>query len=746
MSWTRRDWLKTSGAASAALAGAPLFGAVEEWFQPARQTMPGMETLVTACHVCESQCGMIAHLQDGVARFLDGLPADQHGGGALCAKGKSGLGFLYDPDRLKYPMVRTNPRKGIDEDPGWARISWPEALDTIAQRFQAVIDQHGPDALLFLTKPGPDVWMRYINAIGAINRVDHLDECFLTDKVVSRWTVGGKTFTNDFENAGFILLFGWDLVAKNKIVHARRIPIARDNGAKIVVFNPYHSTTAKFADEWYPIRPGTDLAVALAMINVIVGENLYNREFVDSFTNFGQFESQIRTHFSQYTPEWAESVSEVPADAIARLAREFATMGPAIVPAHKKTLCGNYANGSQMSFAIMVLNILAGTIDRPGGRYFPRTIPIPSVDKVFPPPEYPKKTGVRVDGRDQLPLVNGSGNGLFLTLADGMLEKHPGHIKAAFVNGYTALGFPEPLKMMEALESVEFTVVMDVLPTDTIQAADIVLPHVSYLEVNQLTSRVMAAKYPQVLARQALTKPLFESKGVGFVALELGKRMVPDYFKKENGEFFTLPELLDEQVMRAGLGESWAAFKAQGVFSDEKPFTPKTTFNLPDGKCQVYVPQFEANGYDPLPAWTPKRDEPDDQYPYYFVTFIPGVHKRNSTQNNAILNELMGTNSVLMHPSLAAEHGITEGRLVRVWSRVGSIQLPAQFTERLRPDCVMVAHGFGHRSRLLSKAGGRGERDGDLIPASSIEEVIALKNFAGAGCIMDAVCNVEPVG
>ncbi len=742
MAISRRNWLQMTGAA---LGGAPLLQGFEDFFRPASPSASTAQTMTTACGVCAPECGIRATVQDGVLRFLEGLPGDASGGGALCGRGSGGAGLLYDPDRLKYPMKRTNPRKGLDQDPGWVRISWDEALDTIAAKFGGYIRQHGADSLLFLSRGSPEPWARFINAIGAINRVDHNDICFTTDSVVQRYATGGRSNSYDFENSKYLLLFGFEMLSKCKIVYAQGMIRAKDSGAKIVCFNPEHSTTARFSDEWYPIRPGSDLAVALAMINVIISENLHDREFVDNFTNFKDFESRIRTHFAQYTPEWAERLSDVPAAAITRIAREFATTRPACAPAYKKSLTANYANSGQLTHAITILNILAGTIDRPGGRYFPRRLTIQTMDQVYPPPAFPAKTGVRIDGRDKLPLVTREDHGMFSTLVDGMLNKHPGRIKGAFVNYYTVLGFPEPLKMIEALRSVEFTVVIDTLPTDTVTLADIALPSSTYLESTGLMSRAYEARKPQVVARQAVVPAMFESRSIGWVAIELGKRLAPDYFKTPTGAWISTSALLDEQTRRAGLGANFAEFRRIGIFDRDDRFVPRTTFATATGKCQIYIPEFEARGYPALPDWRPRRDEPSARYPYYYLTYLPPVHRRNSTQNNPIAHEIMPSNAAVIHPMLAERHKIRHGQMVRVSSRVGSIELPAHLTERIRPDCVMVAHGFGHRSRLMRLASGKGARDGDLIPGWSVEEMLAHGDFAGSGCIMDAVVNIEPV-
>lgn len=746
MSLSRRDLFRLSGAAGAALATAPRLSAFEEFFQPAGRLAANETVITSACGICSPACGLKATLRDGVVKLVEGLENDAHGRSHLCGKGAAGAQLLYDPDRLKYPMKRTNPDKSIETDPGWVRISWQEALDTIAAKMDYYIKTNGPDSLWFVSLPSPDYFVRLLNAIGAINRTDHRDVCFQTDIITGRYTVGGKPWCNDFANSKYIILFGWDQVAKNKLVYANGIVDARANGAKVIHFAPTYAATSRMASEYYNINPGTDLAVALAMINVILSENLYNKDFVNNLTNFAEYEQQTRAHFAEYTPAWAAGISGVPADVITRIAREFANSGGGIVPAHKKTLCANYANASQLTHAIWILNILAGTVDRPGGRYFPRQLTVPGVDAIYPPPAYPPKTGTRFDGRDKLPFVSEVDFGLFSLAADGILNRNPGLIKMSFWQDYTMLAFPNPLEMEEALKRIEFTVVYDFLPTDTVSMADIVLPGTMYFEESAILPRDYNAKWRQTIGRQPIASPQFETRSKAYVALELGKRLAPDYFKKPDGTFFTAAEVLNEQTKRLNLGATFAEFAAKGVVEEKVDFVPRTTFAIPGGgtKAQIYVPQFASRGGEALPKWHPKREVPDAQYPYYYLTFIPGIHKRNSTQNNAILNEMMPTNAANMHPDLAKKLGVVEGQMVKIRSRAGQISLPVHLTQTVRPDAVSVAHGYGHRSRFLTKAGGKGVRDGDLARGLSVEEMIQQGNFLGSSCIMDVAVAIEP--
>ncbi|MGC8915642.1 MAG: molybdopterin-containing oxidoreductase family protein [Thermoanaerobaculum sp.] len=741
---TRREFGALAGAATATVAfGETVFSKLfASQFRPARG-LTTTQTLVTACGICDSVCGMRATVVDGVLKFVEGLPDDLHGAGKLCAKGKSAPGIVYDPDRLKYPMKRTNPKKGWNEDPGWVRISWDEALNLVATKLLETIATYGRDSVLILSRPKPDIWMRFVNAIGTPNRVDHLDTCYQPQKIVQGKIFGERMFGHDLSNSRYILSFGWDMPAKGKNVYTWPVAEAKRKGCKVVFFSPYRSSTAVLADEYFPIRPGSDLAVALAMIKVILEEELYDREFLEQYTNFPEYREQILEHFAPYTPQWAEGLSDVPAPDIVRIAREFASTRPGIVPSHKKSLGTNYANGSALQHALAILNILNGSVDRPGGLFYQRKPNIPTVDAIFPPPPYPPKQGIYVDGKDLHPFVKAAGQGMWSTLADGLLRKYPGKIKFGLTNMYTHMSMPNCKEAFAALATIPFFVVIDTLPNEITLLADVVLPSATWVEGSDLVVREYRGLYPQVVVRQPVTSAQYEAKGLGWIAIELGKRTFPEYFKKPDGSWLSMGEILDEKVRRAGIAESFAAFKQAGIWSDPKPFVPKTTFPTSSGKLNIYVKEFADKGFDPLPQWMPKREEPSSEYPFYLLTTIPAVHRRNSTQNDRFLHEIMPTNYVTIHPRTARELGVAEGEVVKVKSRVGEVMLPVKVSPLIREDCVLIPHGFGHSSRLLTLAYGKGARDGDLIPSQTMEEILARRDVGGCAVIMDAVVRVE---
>ncbi|HYN40290.1 MAG TPA: molybdopterin-dependent oxidoreductase [Thermoanaerobaculia bacterium] len=742
----RREFLKTSGTALAGAAVLP--GFLDGIVRRASGPVPLADTttqIISDCAWCGSACGMKATVSNGVLTFVEGLPEDLQGGGKMCAKGKAAPGYLYDPDRLKYPMKRTNPVKGIGKDPGWVRITWDEALDLATAKLKETIEKNGRDSVMILGLASPDVWARFQNCIGTSNRFDHWDECFLSNRVISVNVIGGFVWCHDFANAKYIMTFGWDLVGKAKVVWARAVTDAKKKGAKIVSFNPYKASgTSVVADEAISIRPGSDLAVVNAMIHVILRDNLYDKAFVDAYTNFPQYETEIRAHFAPYTPEWAEALSDVPAADIARIAREFATTRPAIAPIHKKTPSANYANGTETSFAITLLNVFAGTIDRPGGRYFPRTHTIPGIDAIVPPPAYPTKSGIDIVGRSKHPFLKAVGSGMFSCLADGM-RKNPGKIQMGIITRYSTMAFPNPPEVEAELVKIPFTVCCDIFPNEIIELADVVLPSALYLEVSDLVARDHHAPHKMTVVRQPVVPPQFETKPLGSILLAWGLKAFPEYWKNPDGTPINMGYVLDEKTKRAGLGANFAEMKAKGFVVEPAPFVPRTTFPTTSGKINVYVKAFADAGFEPLPTWKQKRDVPSSQYPFYLLTIIPPMQIRNTTTNNRIVNEIKGTNEVFINVQTARGLGISEGDMIKVRSRVGEIQVPARLTEAIRPDCVLVPHGFGHQSRLMTAAYGKGAKDAILVPGQSMDDILARKDVGGSACIMDAVVSLAKV-
>lgn len=737
--FSRRSFLKASAATVAAgAAGSFLLT------KSGKKTASGVTQKAAAapkvthkynfCGICSANCGMVAEVIDGKATRLLGNPDDQVAKGKLCVKGYAALKDLYDPDRLKYPMKRTNPEKGPGVDPGWVKISWEEAFELAGEKFNEARENYGPESIAFFSR-GHDWMNRLQRAIGTPNHIQHHSTCFTTYTAVWRACVGvgNRPFMLDLENAKYLLSFGWDMPSKAKNMSARDYVKAVSNGAKSVVVDPRLTVTGTLADEWIPIKPGTDLAFMLAMIRIIINEELYDKDYVEQSTIGIE---ELKAAVQDYTPEWAAEITGVDAGTIEQVAWDFGTTRPALIPNHKRDAGGpNYSNSWRVAFCKLILNALVGSIDHEGGQIFARTPSMPGFDQIFPPPEFPEMKPERIDGFEKHPIIGPTRRGDFATVTDAILDEDPYPLKAAFFRKHNVLAFPDAVKFTEALKKLDFVAVVDVWPSEMVQMADVVFPEPYFLETSGFGARAYHAFYPQIALRQPVVEPMYDTRGYGGVIEGLAEAMgFGEYFEGVSGG-----KLREEQLK--ALGTSWDELQnsPNGLWSDEREFVPRTSFSTESGKIEFYSTELEKHGYDPLPYWQPKREMPSSEYPFYMLISRPGMHKMTATQNNELMLQAYPENSVMLHREKAQEMGIQEGDEVYVESRAGRIKLQAEIIEGIRPDCICIEHGFGHWSKQYSLAYQRGANEGDLIPRISIDEMLKI-NDPGAGSCMNDFC------
>jgi thiosulfate reductase/polysulfide reductase chain A len=683
------------------------------------------DLIYSSCALCDNKCGILLHMKEGKIMEITGNPADKLGSyGQVCIKGASAMQQLYDPDRLKAPLKRTNTKKGINEDPGWVEITWDEAFETIAEKFQDAIDTSGPESILLLGRP-KDPEKRLMNSLAITNQVCHVDTCYLNHDMA--WKVtwgGGRPWVLDTENATYLLCFGYDQPGKSKQSHLQGFMNAKENGAKVVMFDPFFSRTANLADEYFQIKPGTDAAVTLAMIKVIIDENLYDSDYV---TNYCHGLDELKAHVTDngYTPEWASGISGIPADDITRIAREFANSERPFIPTHKRDAGGPlYANSFALSQAEIILCALVGTIERPGGFYSPRTPKTPSVD-TFAPADYPEITEKRrVDGQDQFPLVNKLKKGNFSHLAQGILSGEPYPLKVGIAKQYGITSFPNPDTIIDALKTLDFFVVCDIYPNELCQLADIVLPDKQFLEKkDSIEIRKYHAMWPQIMLRDGVGT-LYDEKGWGGMVNGILKAMgKSDYTVDWTG-------LEDARVEAAGTTK--AAMKSNnGIWEDEKPTEGKTEWKTSTKKIELYSTALADAGYEALPTWHDRLAKPSTTHPYYILVNHHPWFRMCKNVNAPLLMELQPENLLYIHPDTAAKIGVSSGDYVNVESAgTGkTIKIKAEVTKRIRTDCVMTEHAYGHWSKDMGVALNKGTNDGELLPERKTEDTLKIKDY-----------------
>ena len=734
MELTRRRFLQLVGAGATTLGIGPLPASALQEEAALPKDSAGIKTLYTTCGMCASHCAMIASVKDGRLIKLEGHPDDQHGRGRLCGKGNAGISLLYDPDRLKYPLKRTNPQKGVGIDPQWKRISWEEALDTIALELSRSKEQFGARSIAWL---GYHVGKDLLRAIGSPNDLCHHTKCNSARVIGNLGVFGQRYLAPDLSETRYILGFGWDMPGKAKNVFAGPFAEGLAKGAKAVIFDPRQSATAAMATEWIPIRPGTDIAVALAMIHYIIRNDLYDKAFVKK--NVYGFE-RLAESVKGNTPQWAARISEVPVETIERIAREFATTKPACLPHYKRGVHVMRREGLPLVQAENILVAITGNIEVEGGMFFPR---MPRVVRTRPKKEPPElDTYLRIDGAENFPILNPhplSGDGLIHTIAEGILNEDPYPLKALIVYKQSLFAFSNPNRVAQAFAKVPFMVNINIYPDEVACLADIVLPERTYLERKGLSPRNLFAKSPQISVIQPVVKPLYDARPLGEIKAEIAERMGIAEFMPDHGE-----EAFNQELKYVEM--TYQDLVQMGILTFRKRFRSQDLTKLPtvSGKIEVYSQLFGQHGYDPIPLC--KQEwllTPTESYPFYFTTNRSPLNFHCTTENIPWIHEMVPENMVWINATKAGEMGIKPGEKVRVASEYGEIVIKAFLTEGIRPDTVCVPHGYGHWSKFLTKAAYQGANDGDLMNDIPLKDMIKINDPSANAADSDILVRIS---
>lgn len=325
------------------------------------------------CDICPWRCGIVVKTVNGRVWKIDGNPQDPKSQGTLCARGQAGVSFLYDPDRLKQPMIRSGERTGERTGANAFRnASWNEALDHAAAELGKIRDAYGPEAVAFLGHTSGDFWFvdYFPQIFGSPNAAKpSMSLCTSPREEASLITYGrsvGNHEPVDWELARCIILIGTHIGEDARNTMMRDFANARARGAKVIVVDPRFSTAAMKADYWLPIKPGTDTALLLAWMHVLIGEGLIDKAYVEQWTvGF----DRLAGHVKDCTPEWAAAITDLPAEQIRETARVMGRNRPqsVIVPGRHVTW---YGNDTQRMRAVYIVNALLGAVGRPGGLYF----------------------------------------------------------------------------------------------------------------------------------------------------------------------------------------------------------------------------------------------------------------------------------------------------------------------------------------------------------------------------------------
>jgi len=688
----------------------------------------GTEVVRTATAFdCGGKCPLRVHVRDGMIVRIEGDDAPEPQQLRACLRCRAYRQLVHHPDRLKFPMRRT----GARGEGKFERISWDEALDTVAEELIRVKKTYGNSAILFiggsgsqgaLHQGGPSV-ARLLNMFGGYSaeygNVSAEGTVFAVRVQYGDFNAGNSR--EDLVNSRLIIMWGWDpakmIFGTNTTFHLAR---AKEAGAKIIAVDPiYHDTAATFADQWIPIRPGTDAAMIAAMAYVMIKENLHDQTFLDKYTvGFDRYKDYVLgvEDGVAKTPGWAEAVTGVPSTTVEKLAKEYASTRPAAILEGLGP--GRAAAGEQFSRSTMSMAAITGNIGISGGSAGGGwRLPVGELFRSpsIPAPKNPVEAGA--------PSVRGS-----LDLSRRLaLRVHVSKVWDAILKG-TAGGYPFDAKLAyicganplnqransnkgtEALKKLEFVVVPELFMTATAKFADVLLPVSSHVERNDLCRPWTSGPY-YIFANKAIDA-LYECKSDFEIACELAPRLgIYDYNDKTEDqwlrEFVTkAPDMAteipdydgfkNESVHRVSISEPIVAFSKQIKDFENNPFP------TPSGRIEIYSQRLaDLNNrlLPPIPkyveTWEGLSDPLAKTYPLQLITPHAKTRVHSQMGNLPWLMEIE-RQSAWLNAADAETRGIADGDEVMVFNDRGKMIITAKVTERIMPGVVSITEGASY--------------------------------------------------
>jgi anaerobic selenocysteine-containing dehydrogenase len=643
--------------------------------------------------MCHGGCGALVYVKDGKVIKIKGDPDSPLNRGKMCIKGLSSLEHLYHPKRLRYPLKRSGKRG----EGKWQRISWDEALDTIVNKVQGIKENDGIEAVAIGTGTGRHHFyhvLRFANALGTPNWCEPgTAQCFIPRIFAATMTYGDLPICDYYGdvNPQCLLVWGHNPVVSGPDGEIQfRVKDCIKKGTKLIVVDPRKTETTKMADMWLQIRPGTDDALALSMINVIIKEGIFDRKFIETWTvGFDRLAERVQ----EYPPEWAEQVTWVPSEKIKAAARLFARTRPAAM--EWGVALEHTPNCFQTVRAMALLPGITGNIDVPGGWVFGMHI-IRDIPLLMDNLHLDMKT--KRIGADTFKLLCGP-KAIFPsahipTLFNAIRTGEPYPIKAFLIFGNNGLvSYANSREVYETIKNLDFISVMDIYMTPTAEMADIVLPAATWLEVDEVVGLPYVA-FNAVLAQQKIVR-MWECRPDEEVLIDLAQRLNLDTGTE------SLEDIYNDQL--EPLGMTFEELKRKGHVSVPIRYRKyeKSGFFTPSKKVELYSSVLEKRGYDPLPYYREPPESPistpdlAEEYPLILITggrsqyFFHTEYRQIPSLRKGDPDPI-----VEIHPETAEKADILEGDWVWIESPRGKIQQRAKLTAGIHPGIVNVQHGW----------------------------------------------------
>ena len=664
--------------------------------------MSEMKVVKTSCSTCGSCCEVDTYVEDGKLVSVEGARNTPMQSGGMCAKGAAAKQYVYNKDRILYPMKRVG-KKGEGK---FERISWEEAYEMIAENLLRIRKESGPESVVFYA--GYPKWyrpalLRLANAFGSPNYCTESSTCFQAAALAWRSLYGNGICGPDMKNAKTLLVWSSNLYHSNTPMSGTYQGLKK-RGAKIIVVDPRHSVTAHDADIHLQLIPGTDGALALSMAQVIIEEGLYDKEFVENYV-YG-FE-EYREYVQNFVPEEAEKITGVPAAQVRLAARTYAGNGPASVMFSASPIV-HHINGVQNYRAVFSLIAITGNYDVEGGN---RTQPGP----FSPANEFGRVRrfdGIEAIGQKEFPVWFdlSCDEAQCTKLADYILEEKPYPIKAVFAMGLNHRMWPQPEHLQRALEKLDFYVNVELFMSESSNAADLVLPACTSYEREE----VHVGKGGRFYLSNRAIEPVGEAKNDIEIIIDLLKKMGLKDEALENGYEAYMQHILEPSGLTLEeLKNHPQGMQGKNLFPPVVKTYESAPLHTPSGKVElkslVLERYRESHGYEGLPVYHDYRAETKidrNQYPLILSTgnrkpqfFHARVYRM------AWLSNIEKATLVEIHPEDGEKYHIKDGATVKVVSPSGEMVGIAAYTIAGKPGVVNIYHGNpkGDANELIGK-------------------------------------------
>lgn len=668
------------------------------------------KTVWSMCGMCSVRCPIKVEVENNKVQWIEGNPYLLQG--ALCAKGSAGVALVEDDERPQQPLIR----KGGRGAGRWEPVSWYTALDYVGEKLNKIIAQYGARSVMLSCRGGPwaDFFKTFIHALGSPNFTNHDSGCGrnVHHASLSIYGLGRKDLIYDIKNSKHLVLFGRNILESLRIAEANQVLDMLDAGGRLTYVDVRQTVTGIKATRFFQVRPGTDYALALGLINALIKREAYDKEFIERYvTGFDALVEFIQP----YTLEWAAKECEIKIKPLQMFVDEIAGDRPKVI-FHPGWMLSRYNDSFYASRALQILNILMGNLEVKGGQLFPKGAADCGVKGIRNLSSLitEKPADKRADGVGWKYKHFDKGPGLFHLFYNAIETGEPYPMKAMICYRHDPFNcFPDPAAQKRALDKMELLVSIDTHYSEFGWYSDVILPESTYLE-RETPIALQKGLKPRLIVRQRAVEPKFDTKPSWWIFKQLADRLgIGKYFP-----YNTIEELWAWQLEPTGY--KIEDFNAKGFIElTDKPIMYDRNnldgkFKTPSGKIELVSQVLTEAGLPSFKPYSSPIKPPEGMFRLVFGRSAVNAH--GHTINNPLLHELLPYNTLWINRREAAKLGINDGDWVDVISQpqesTGTIR--AKVTDFIHPEAVYMIHGFGRQVPLQTRAYHAGMADQKL--------------------------------